>query len=601
MKFFEDTFEILNKPFNLFLLLLSEGFKEYNNNKYSVNSDKFEPNDIQTRFLKIVEDLKNIVLNQNTYNLKQLKTILNKKVDEYFKLIDLRIILKNLLLKLYKIRDLNFKNDEIEFNKNPLKFYNDIYKDINNDEVLKLSNKIIKPIYNIIKDIIIKDDNKNDNKNEKIELTEEDKIEKIKILDLDKDIYTEKELNDLYYDIFKPEYSSYYSKSDLELIKQLEKLIKDYKSLLDGYNQQQTYINKKFYKDKLDKIKKEILDKISKLKYIDEYNKILLHLIRNKSTINKLYNDLKEKRNNPNYDLWAKDYQTYLNLFNKLPIDYRKRIKRKGILLDNELLNYYKIDVKIQTNELYNRILFYLNLVYYIDAYKNFKGVNKGLYTKAINDKFKAFGIPITLKIFETLNQKQKFNLIFKDYLNLGEDYLYNLIDRVNEQYQKTSKITESYNELLSLIKEQELPEQEPPEQPQQEQEQKPPEQSEQSEQPQQPQQPQQDQKPPKQQNPSVLDDDDNEEGSEGLFKTKSNIDKNNININRIILKKQREKELKTIRLLKRQNKINQIISNFMKQQQKDFNEDNKDNKDNKEGGALFDKNLLKPYINRIS
>ena len=35
-----------------------------------------------------------------------------------------------------------------------------------------------------------------------------------------------------------------------------------------------------------------------------------------------------------------------------------------------------------------------------------------------------------------------------------------------------------------------------------------------------------------------------------------------------------------------------------MKQQQKDFNEDNKDNK---EGGALFDKNLLKPYINRIS
>ena len=261
MKFFEDTFEILNKPFNLFLLLLSEGFKEYNNNKYNVNSDKFEPNEIQTRFLKIVEDLKDIILNQNTYNIKQLKNILNKKVDEYFKLIDLKIIIKNVLLKLYKIRDLNFKNDENEFNKNPLKFYNDILKDINNDEVNKLSNKIIKPIYNIIKDIIIKDDNKNDNKNEKIELTEEDKIEKIKILDLDKDIYTEKELNDLYYDIFKPEYSSYYSKSDLELIKQLEKLIKDYKSLLDGYNQQQTYINKKFYKDKLDKIKKEILDK----------------------------------------------------------------------------------------------------------------------------------------------------------------------------------------------------------------------------------------------------------------------------------------------------------------------------------------------------
>ena len=38
-----------------------------------------------------------------------------------------------------------------------------------------------------------------------------------------------------------------------------------------------------------------------------------------------------------------------------------------------------------------------------------------------------------------------------------------------------------------------------------------------------------------------------------------------------------------------------------MKQQNEGENENKEDNKDNKEGGALFDKNLLNKYINRIS
>jgi hypothetical protein len=599
MKFFEDTFEILNKPFNIFLLLLSEGFKEYNNNKYSVNSDKFEPNEIQTRFLKIVEDLKNIVLNQNTYNLKQLKTILNKKVDEYFKLIDLRIILKNLLLKLYKIRDLNFKNDENEFNKNPLKFYNDIYKDINNDEVLKLSNKIIKPIYNIIKDIIIKDEDKKDK-----ELKKEKEEEKIKSIELDKDIYNDTDLNKLKEDIFKK--NIVYSKEDLLKLQKLEKLFKEYKNIRDGYYQQTIYINKKFYKDKLDKIKQEITDYISKLKDVDEINTIYLKLLNSKSIIENLYDNITEKRKNKNFSSWIKDYTYYVNLYLKLPLFYRDKIDKKfKNKIDPSLIDYSKFVTNIKTKELYNRIIFYIDYFYWDNKRQN--------TTTEITKKLKTFGINLNYDTMKKLTQEEIKQKLFSDY-NVDMSYINTLIDEIIERYGKLKNYVDNYDDLVK--KEQEQAEAEEAERLKKEEEaddivqdktgqpgEQPGEQTGQpGEQPgEQPGQPGEQPGQPGEQ-PGQPGEDTTpiqEVQHDGLFKTKSNIDKKNININRIILKKQREKELKTIRILKRQNKINQIISNFMKQQQNNINEE--ENKEGKEGGALFDKNLLNKYINRIS
>lgn len=587
MKFFEDTFEILNKPFNIFLLLLSEGFKEYNNNKYSVNSDKFEPNDIQTRFLKIVEDLKNIVLNQNIYTLKQLKTILNKKVNEYFKLIDLRIILKNFLLKLYKIRDLNFKNDENEFNKNPLKFYNDIYKDINNDEVLKLSNRIIKPIYNIIKDIIIKDE---ENKKDK-ELKKEDEAEKIKSIELDKDIYNDTDLNKLKEDIFKNDIV--YSQEDLLKLKKLEKLFKEYETIRDAYYQQTIYINKKFYKDKLDKIKQEILNYISKLKDVDEINTIYLKLLNSKSIINNLYNNINEKRKNKNFNSWIKDYTYYVNLYLKLPLFYREKINNQDIKIEPSLIDYSNFVTNIKTKELYNRIIFYLNYFGYNRTDK--KDLNKG---GDVTKKLKTFGIDTKYGDLKDEDKDEIKRQLFKDY-NVDMSYINDLIAEIKKKYDKLgTEVVENYDKLISRLEEIEKKEEEDNED---EEDnivvERQPEQPKQEEQTGQPKQEEQTGEQPGEQ-PGKSDDkkDIQNEEQEGLFKKKFNVNKKNININRIILKKQREKELKTIRILKRQNKINQIISNFMKQQNNINEGENKE-----EGGALFDKNLLNKYINRIS
>ena len=676
MKFFEDTFEILNKPFNIFLLLLSEGFKEYNNNKYSVNSDKFEPNDIQTRFLKIVEDLKNIVLNQNIYTLKQLKTILNKKVNEYFKLIDLRIILKNFLLKLYKIRDLNFKNDENEFNKNPLKFYDDIYKDINNDEVLKLSNKIIKPIYNIIKDIIIKDE---ENKKDK-ELKKEDEAEKIKSIELDKDIYNDTDLNKLKEDIFKN--NIVYSQEDLLKLQKLEKLFKEYETMRDAYYQQTIYINKKFYKDKLDKIKQEISDYISKLKDVDEINTIYLKLLNSKSIINNLYDNINEKRKNKNFNSWIKDYTYYVNLYLKLPLFYREKINNQGINIDPSLIDYSNFVTNIKTKELYNRIIFYLSYFVYNRTDKD--SLNKG---GDVTRKLKTFGIDLNYEQMKKLSDDEIKKRLFGDY-NVDMSYIDNLIAEIKLKYDKLgTEVVENYDKLISrlekiekeeeearLKKEKEEEEEEEEERLKKEKEEEEARLKKEKEEEERLKKEKEEKEkkikeleskkqdleskkqdleskkqtkknkqeltkleqqlteleqqlltlnpppPPPQPPKSLLEDDpddtdDTEDTDDiqkvqqaGLFKKKFNIDKKNININRIILKKQREKELKTIRILKRQNKINQIISNFMKQQNEGENKEEFSqsenvgpNPRNKEGGALFDKNLLNKYINRIS
>lgn len=653
MKFFEDTFEILNKPFNLFLLLLSEGFKEYNNNKYSVNSDKFEPNEIQTRFLKIVEDLKNIVLNQNNYTLKQLKTILNKKVDEYFKLIDLRIILKNILLKLYKIRDLNFKNDEDEFNKNPLKFYNNIYNDINNDEVLKLSNKIIKPIKNIIKDIIIKDE---DNKKDK-ELKEED-AEKIKNIELDKDIFTDKDLTDLEEKYNNPELIKIYTPEDFYKFKQLKKLIKDYKDIRDGYYQQTTYINKKFYKDKLDKIKNRIFKYINDdLKYIDNVNLTFLHILKNIKRIKQLKQFLSFKQNSPNFDEWLKEYNEYFILYNKLPQQYKEKLL---ISYNIDFINFNKIQNNGESSIINDANLIYKLLIYLqfkfiqeqdnldVETYDKLKTQLNNAIQYVTNKKYN-FGSLEKLDSWEkTLNILCKGydinNIYIRRLLYKLDSYLKNIdlsywnetpfiitsftqFDDIYEKYKKGDKDDESvYKKLVKYINSdnstfkqneddelQQKDEEEIKEKIKEEIKEDEDKKEDIIE----------DKKEDEEEeivveNKKENDDEDEEDDlkivydADGKFKSKSksksNIDKKNININRIILKKQREKELKTIRILKRQNKINQIISNFMKQQNEgEFSQGEnvgpnpRNKEENKEGGALFDKNLLNKYINRIS
>lgn len=639
MKFFEDTFEILNKPFNLFLLLLSEGFKEYNNNKYSVNSDKFEPNDIQTRFLKIVEDLKNIVLNQNNYTLKQLKTILNKKVNEYFKLIDLRIILKNLLLKLYKIRDLNFKNDENEFNKNPLKFYNDIYKDINNDEVLKLSNKIIKPIYNIIKDIIIKDE---ENKKDK-ELKKEDE-EKIKNIELDKDIYTDKDLNDLLNKIKIPNLIKIYSQEDLFKIKQLEKLIKDYIDIRDGYYQQTTYINKKFYKDKLDKIKNNMLKYINNnLNYIDEINLTFLHLIKNKKRIEQLIQYLTTKQNNEDYNKWLEEYNGFFVLYSKLPQRYKEKLLKNYNI---RFLNFEKIK-KNDTNIINNSNLIYKLLIYlqikYLENDDDFDVNTYNTLKEQLNQNIRyitnnKYNYDSLIKLdaeqrlkklcFDyNLNDIRIRKLLYKlnSYLNnIDKSYWFdspNIItsftqfDNIYDKYNKGDDDIESpYKELSSYINDDNSIYKKIEKDDEKDDENDKEEEVEEIVVEDKKENDDKEDKEDKKENDDEYDDEDDDlnivYGADGKFKSnkKFNIDKKNININRIILKKQREKELKTIRILKRQNKINQIINNFMKQQNEgEFSQGEnvgpnpRNKEETKEGGALFDKNLLNKYINRIS
>jgi len=277
--FHEEAYKSFNRPIFILLFLISEAIKEVNEGEYSVNSEKFKPNDKQKSILTIINSLKQYIEHYRKYPINELKMNLNRLVIDFLKLINDEVkeeIHKKLLKNIYEKRGKNLTKQE-----SYKKYYENIYNTIKEEEVKPLMNKLIKPVNDILETI------KTDTKLTALQEKMKARLTGIKAnnITMNKPFVgiknnTNKIENLLPLNVlekYESEYNADYPYPEIEKrkIEEFKQLIQRYKELINKYYGSNVDTDKLRYLAELDSRRQEIIKMENDLKYLFNFNKFM--------------------------------------------------------------------------------------------------------------------------------------------------------------------------------------------------------------------------------------------------------------------------------------------------------------------------------------
>lgn len=277
--FEEEQYKPFNRPCFILIYLISEAIKEINDGEYSVNSEKFKPNEKQKNILQVLTKLKEYIEHYKKYPINELKMNLNTAVVNFLKLIDDETkeeIHKKLLKNIYEKRGKNLTKQE-----SYKKYYESIYNTIKEDEVKPLMNKLIKPVNDILETIKIDTKLKTFNEKIKARLTGV----KANNITMNKPLIgikgnVNKIENLLPVNVlekYESEYNADYPYPEIEKrkIEEFKNLIQRYKELINKYYSSNVDTDKLRYLAELDSRRQEIIKMENDLKVLFNYNKFM--------------------------------------------------------------------------------------------------------------------------------------------------------------------------------------------------------------------------------------------------------------------------------------------------------------------------------------
>lgn len=155
MFFVDEDYKPLNKGCFIYLFLVSEALKEINDSEYSVNSENFVPNTKQTNIINLIKTkFKNYLEIYRKIPVNELKMKLNILCVEFLKILDketIQTIYKTLLKNIFEQRKKQLRKNIEDYKKY---YETEIFKTIETEEAEKLSDKLCRPIKEIVKELI---------------------------------------------------------------------------------------------------------------------------------------------------------------------------------------------------------------------------------------------------------------------------------------------------------------------------------------------------------------------------------------------------------------------------------------------------------------
>lgn len=386
MFFVDEDYKPLNKGCFIYLFLVSEALKEINDSEYSVNSENFVPNTKQTNILNLIKTkFKNYLQIYRKIPVNDLKMKLNLLCIEFLKELDketIQTIYKTLLKNIFEQRKKQLRKNIEDYKKY---YETEIYKTIETEEAEKLSDKLCRPIKEIVRELIdinavkkidieatinklaMRKSIKNNSPN-RVNLNIENKLKEIEKINNELPKFDEL---DKIYEKFD---ENHYEYDDIKTaIKQLKQSITKYKEL---YKQMQAS------KDKYDKISlyqqlielkrsiyekqieiEKLINKTKKDRFIDKYQNKIKAVKRYEENTIYIYNYYKKGSNLPveglkytinglliahqkiqelNEDL--DDYKAVALVFDKLTPKEQEEIKDKFDIFNKPVDEFTTID-----------------------------------------------------------------------------------------------------------------------------------------------------------------------------------------------------------------------------------------------------------------
>ena len=476
--FKEEQYKPFNRPIYILLFLISEAIKEVNDGEYSVNSEKFKPNEKQRNILSIINTLKQYIEHYKKYPLNELKMNLNTAVINFLKLIDDETkeeIHKKLLKNIYEKRGKNLTKQE-----SYKKFYESIYNTIKEDEVKPLMNKLIKPVNDILE--TIKTDTKLTTLQEKIKA----RLTGIKA----NNITMNKPLTGIKGNVnkienllplnvlekYESEYNAEYPYPDIEKrkIEEFKNLIQRYKELINKYYGSNVDTDKLRYLAELDSRRQEIVKMENDLKYLFNFNKFM-DGFKDKLEALKQY----EEKYKEIYDYYVNgahiDKEMYEKHQDLQELKQNEELYRKGkeefYKLSEPEKNYIRnefnvFDEKKQIEGVIENvdIIEKMEIKIYLELFVSILNIICGIQDKNDTDRAKA---DARLSIIDgdyirfLENILNYFNLKENKYYNTDFNTLYDgkpnklltdTIDFLHSKQWNTNKNINSYNDLFNII-----------------------------------------------------------------------------------------------------------------------------------------------------
>ena len=476
--FKEEQYKPFNRPIYILLFLISEAIKEVNDGEYSVNSEKFKPNEKQRNILSIINTLKQYIEHYKKYPLNELKMNLNTAVINFLKLIDDETkeeIHKKLLKNIYEKRGKNLTKQE-----SYKKFYESIYNTIKEDEVKPLMNKLIKPVNDILE--TIKTDTKLTSLQEKIKA----RLTGIKA----NNITMNKPLTGIKGNVnkienlltlnvlekYESEYNAEYPYPEIEKrkIEEFKNLIQRYKELINKYYGSNVDTDKLRYLAELDSRRQEIVKMENDLKYLFNFNKFM-DGYKDKLEALKQY----EEKYKEIYDYYVNgahiDKEMYEKHQDLQELKGNEELYRKGkeefYKLSEPEKNYIRnefnvFDEKKQIEGVIENvdIIEKMEIKIYLELFVSILNIICGIQDKNDTDRAKA---DARLSIIDgdyirfLENILNYFNLKENKYYNTDFNTLYDgkpnklltdTIDFLHSKQWNTNKNINSYNDLFNII-----------------------------------------------------------------------------------------------------------------------------------------------------
>lgn len=476
--FKEEQYKPFNRPIYILLFLISEAIKEVNDGEYSVNSEKFKPNEKQRNILSIINTLKQYIEHYKKYPLNELKMNLNTAVINFLKLIDDETkeeIHKKLLKNIYEKRGKNLTKQE-----SYKKYYESIYNTIKEDEVKPLMNKLIKPVNDILE--TIKTDTKLTTLQEKIKA----RLTGIKA----NNITMNKPLTGIKSNVnkienllplnvlekYESEYNAEYPYPDIEKrkIEEFKNLIQRYKELINKYYGSNVDTDKLRYLAELDSRRQEIVKMENDLKYLFNFNKFMDEYKDKLEALKQYEGKYKEI-----YDYYVNGAHIDKEMYEKhqelQELKQNEEIYRKGkeefYKLSEPEKNYIRnefnvFDEKKQIEGVIENvdIIEKMEIKIYLELFVSILNIICGIQDKNDTDRAKA---DARLSIIDgdyirfLENILNYFNLKENKYYNTDFNTLYDgkpnklltdTIDFLHSKQWNTNKNINSYNDLFNII-----------------------------------------------------------------------------------------------------------------------------------------------------
>lgn len=481
--FEEEQYKPFNRPCFILIYLISEAIKEINDGEYSVNSEKFKPNEKQKNILQVLTKLKEYIEHYKKYPINELKMNLNTAVVNFLKLIDDETkeeIHKKLLKNIYEKRGKNLTKQE-----SYKKYYESIYNTIKEDEVKPLMNKLIKPVNDILETIKIDTKLKIFNEKIKARLTGV----KANNITMNKPLMgikgnVNKIENLLPVNVlekYESEYNADYPYPEIEKrkIEEFKNLIQRYKELINKYYSSNVDTDKLRYLAELDSRRQEIIKMENDLKVLFNYNKFMDEFKDKLEGLKQYEENYKEIYdyyvNGAHIDKEMYEYHDKLQKLKQNETNYKK-CKEEFYKLTEPEKNYIKnefnvFDEKKQIEGVIENVdnLEMMEIKIYLELFVpilyNICGVlnkNKELMRK--DDRITVFNVEGNVDNYypHVLEQIQYYyNIKDNKYYNTDFNTLYNekpnknlidVIEIVKNQQWNTNKNINTYNDIYVII-----------------------------------------------------------------------------------------------------------------------------------------------------